>query len=102
MIKNFLNGIVVWKHFLYFLLIMHQLSINKTDPNWIIYLLYQQYKNDNGQICYAPIGFTKVYLYHVLPDKKRPRVRLDYFFCLFEDFLFFSQVLILPQYRRKG
>ncbi|CAF5064537.1 unnamed protein product, partial [Rotaria socialis] len=30
-------------------------TIDKDDPNWVIYLLYQQYQNDNGQICYAPI-----------------------------------------------
>ncbi|CAM4791465.1 unnamed protein product [Rotaria magnacalcarata] len=57
------------------------------DPNWVIYLLYQQYQNDNGQICYAPIGFITVYLYYAYPEKRRPRV---------------SQVLILPPYQRKG
>jgi histone acetyltransferase 1 len=54
--------------------------IDKDDPNWIIYLLYQQYQNDNGQICYAPIGFITVYLYYAYPDKKRPRIRLENFF----------------------
>lgn len=49
--------------------------IDKEDSNWIIYLLYQQYQNDNGQTCYAPIGFITVYLYYAYPDKKRPRVR---------------------------
>jgi len=62
-------------------------TIDKDDPNWIIYLLYQQYQNDNGQTCYAPIGFITVYLYYAYPDKKRPRI---------------SQVLILPPYQRKG
>ncbi|CAF0846597.1 unnamed protein product [Rotaria sordida] len=62
-------------------------KIDKDDSNWIIYLLYQQYQNDNGQICYAPIGFITVYLYYSYPDKKRPRI---------------SQVLILPPYQRKG
>ncbi|CAF3946638.1 unnamed protein product, partial [Rotaria magnacalcarata] len=62
-------------------------TIDKDDPNWVIYLLYQQYQNDNGQICYAPIGFITVYLYYAYPEKRRPRV---------------SQVLILPPYQRKG
>jgi histone acetyltransferase 1 len=50
-------------------------TIDKDDPKWIIYLLYQQYQNDYGQICYAPIGFITVYLYYAYPDKKRPRIR---------------------------
>lgn len=62
-------------------------TIDKDDPNWIIYLLYQQFTNDLGQICYAPIGFITVYMYYAYPDKKRPRI---------------SQVLILPPYQRKG
>ncbi|CAF3263628.1 unnamed protein product, partial [Rotaria sp. Silwood2] len=62
-------------------------TIDKDDPNWIIYLLYQKYQNDYGQTCYAPIGFITVYLYYAYPDKKRPRI---------------SQVLILPPYQRKG
>lgn len=44
-------------------------KIDKDDPNWIIYLLYQKYQNDNGQICYAPIDFITVYLYYAYPDK---------------------------------
>ncbi|CAF1207012.1 unnamed protein product [Rotaria sp. Silwood1] len=55
--------------------------------NWFIYLLYQQYQNDNNQICYAPIGFTKVYLHYTYSNKKRPKI---------------SQMLILPPYQRKG
>lgn len=62
-------------------------TIDKDDPNWIIYLLYQQFTNEQGQICSAPIGFITVYLYYAYPDKKRPRI---------------SQVLILPPYQRKG
>jgi len=50
-------------------------TFNKEDPNWIIYLLYQQYQNDNGKICYAPIGFITVYLYYAYPDKKRAKIR---------------------------
>jgi histone acetyltransferase 1 len=50
-------------------------TINKEDPNWIIYLLYQQSKNYNGEICYTPIGFTKVYLFYAHPNKKRARIR---------------------------
>ncbi|UJR20315.1 hypothetical protein I4U23_023446 [Adineta vaga] len=61
--------------------------IDKDDSNWIIYLLYQKYQNDNGQTCYAPIGYITVYLYYAYPDKQRPRI---------------SQVLILPPYQRKG
>jgi histone acetyltransferase 1 len=78
-------------------------TIDKDDPNWIIYLLYQQYKNADGQICYAPIGFITVYLYYAYPDKKRPRIRFKKLFSLLaiEDFCF-SQVLILPPYQRKG
>ncbi|CAF2072182.1 unnamed protein product [Rotaria magnacalcarata] len=67
--------------------LLHASTIDKDDPNWVIYLLYQQYQNDNGQICYAPIGFITVYLYYAYPEKRRPRV---------------SQVLILPPYQRKG
>lgn len=62
-------------------------TIDKDDPNWIIYLLYQQYRNHHGEICYTPMGFITVYLYYAYPDMKRPRI---------------SQVLILPPYQRKG
>ena len=62
-------------------------TIDKDDPNWIIYLLYQQYRNLHGEICYTPVGFITVYLYYAYPDMKRPRI---------------SQVLILPPYQRKG
>jgi hypothetical protein len=86
--KKFLEWYCRLETFLVFF-INNASIINKTDPNWIIYLLYQQYKNDNGQICYAPIGFTKVYLYHALPDKKRPRIRLDYFFFCLKIFFIF-------------
>jgi histone acetyltransferase 1 len=50
-------------------------TINKEDPNWIIYLLYRQYQNNNDQTFYSPIGFITVYLYYSYPDKKRPRIR---------------------------
>jgi hypothetical protein len=50
-------------------------KIDKDDPNWIIYLLYQQYQNDNGQTFYAPIGFITVYFYYAYLDKKRARIR---------------------------
>ena len=52
-------------------------TIDKDDSNWIIYLLYEQYQNDNSQKCYAPIGFVTVYLYYAYPDKKRPRIRFE-------------------------
>jgi histone acetyltransferase 1 len=58
-------------------------TINKEDPNWVIYLLYQQYQNNNGQICYAPIGFSTVYLHYAYRDKKRPRIRLEIFLILY-------------------
>lgn len=62
-------------------------TIDKEDSNWIIYLLYQQYRNIHGEICYTPMGFITVYSYYAYPDMKRPRI---------------SQVLILPPYQRKG
>ncbi|CAF4939706.1 unnamed protein product, partial [Rotaria sp. Silwood2] len=52
-----------------------------------IYFLYQQYQNDNGQTCYAPIGFIPVYLYYAYPDKKRPRI---------------SRMLFLLPYQRRS
>ncbi|CAF2039643.1 unnamed protein product [Rotaria magnacalcarata] len=62
-------------------------STNKSNLKWIVYIVYQQYKNDNSQISYTPIGFTKVYLYYVYPDKTRPQI---------------CEMLILPPYQRKG
>ncbi|CAF4190487.1 unnamed protein product [Rotaria sp. Silwood2] len=62
-------------------------TINNKDFKMIIYLLYQQYQNNNKQICYTPIGFSTLHLYYAYPDKKRPRI---------------SQILILPPYQRKG
>ncbi|CAF3343731.1 unnamed protein product [Rotaria sp. Silwood1] len=61
-------------------------SINKNNLNSIVYIIYQQYKNDNGQISYTPIGFTTVYLYYAYPDKNRPQI---------------CEMLILPPYQRK-
>ncbi|CAF4668223.1 unnamed protein product [Rotaria sp. Silwood1] len=78
-----------WSHLEIFLIFFlnNVLTINEEDQNWFIYLLYQQYQNDNNQICYAPIGFTKVYLHYTYSNKKRPKI---------------SQMLILPPYQRKG
>jgi len=62
--------------------------IDIEDPNWTIYLLYEQYKDPKtGQQCYAIVGYITVYLYYAYPDKKRPRI---------------SQVLILPPFQRQG
>jgi histone acetyltransferase 1 len=56
--------------------------IDREDSDWIIYLLYQQYQNDHGQTCYAPIGFITVYLYYTYPDKKQTRIRwVDFSLC---------------------
>lgn len=61
-------------------------SINKRNLNRIVYIIYQQYKDDNSRISYAAIGFTTVYLYYVYPDKTRPQIWLELvasiFFCL--------------------
>jgi len=77
-------------------------TIDTDDPNWMIYLLYQQYRNIDGQICYAPIGFITVYLYYAYPNKKRPRIRFEivFVYVVFKGFSF-SQMLILPPYRKK-
>ncbi len=50
-------------------------TFNKEDPNWIIYLLYQQYLNDHKQICYAPIGFITLYLHYAHLEKKRAKIQ---------------------------
>ena len=52
-------------------------AIDKDDPNWLIYLLYEQSRNDQGQTCYSPIGLITVYLYYAYPEKKRPRIRFS-------------------------
>jgi hypothetical protein len=52
------------------------LPIDKDDANWIVYLLYEKFDNEQQQTCYAPIGFITVYLYYAYPEKKRPRIRL--------------------------
>ena len=62
-------------------------TIDKDDSNWLIYLLYEEYLNEDKDKCFAPIGFVTVYLYYAYPEKKRPRI---------------SQVLILPPYQRQG
>jgi len=62
-------------------------SIDKDDPNWIIYLLYQEYSNESNQISYYPIGFITVYRYYAYPEQIRPRI---------------SQVMIFPPYQRQG
>ena len=51
--------------------------IDKDDPNWIIYLLYQQVTNATNDVSFAPIGFITVYRYYAYPDKIRPRIRFD-------------------------
>ena len=67
-------------------------SVDNNDSNWIAYILYQQYENDNGNICYAPIGSTTVYLHHAYPDKKRPRIGLEsiaFLFSFISRFFYF-------------
>lgn len=61
--------------------------IDKTDPNWLIYLLYEEHCNQSTEKCFSPIGFVSVYLYYSYPEKKRARI---------------SQVLILPPHQRQG
>jgi histone acetyltransferase 1 len=66
-------------------------SIVQNDTDWISYIIYEQYQNDNGDTCYAPIGFTTIYLCYGFPNKKRPRIRLESCFLilfLFKDFIF--------------
>lgn len=50
-------------------------TLNKKDSSWLIYLVYEQYHNDHSGICYAPIGFTKVYSSYVYPNKKQAKIR---------------------------
>lgn len=45
-------------------------ALCKKDSAWIIYLVYEQYYDVHFQICYAPIGFTKIYSSCAYPDKK--------------------------------
>jgi len=48
---------------------------------------YEIFKNENGDLCYTPVGYSTIYEYYAYPDKIRPRI---------------SQMLILPPFQRKG
>ncbi|XP_050529877.1 histone acetyltransferase type B catalytic subunit [Daktulosphaira vitifoliae] len=61
--------------------------IDFDDSKWKIFMMYELFKNENGDQCYAPIGYCTIYEYYAYPDKIRPRI---------------SQMLILPPFQRKG
>jgi len=61
--------------------------IDFDDAKWKIFIVYELYKNENGIVCYAPVGYATIYEYFAYPDKIRPRI---------------SQMLILPPFQRKG
>ncbi len=62
-------------------------SIFENDSDWISYIIYKQYQNDTDNACYAPIGFTTIYLCYAFPDKKWPRIRLENLAFLFYFYL---------------
>lgn len=53
----------------------------------LINFRYELFKNENGDNCYAAVGYSTIYEYYAYPDKIRPRI---------------SQMLILPPFQRKG
>lgn len=61
--------------------------IDFDDTKWKIFIMYELFKNDNGDLCYTPVGYSTIYEYYAYPDKIRPRI---------------SQMLILPPFQRKG
>ncbi|VVC29550.1 Acyl-CoA N-acyltransferase,Histone acetyl transferase HAT1 N-terminal [Cinara cedri] len=61
--------------------------IDIDDTKWTIFIIYEIFKNENGDKCYSPVGYSTVYEYYAYPDKIRPRI---------------SQMLILPPFQRKG
>ncbi|XP_050439962.1 histone acetyltransferase type B catalytic subunit [Adelges cooleyi] len=61
--------------------------IDFDDSKWKVFIMYELFKNDNGDQCYTPVGYCTIYEYYAYPDKVRPRI---------------SQVLILPPFQRKG
>lgn len=48
---------------------------------------YERYKNNDGEIVYATVGYTTVYEYYGYPEHKRPRI---------------SQMLVLPPFQKLG
>jgi len=61
--------------------------IDFDDTKWKIFIMYELFKNENGDLCYTPVGYSTIYEYYAYPDKIRPRI---------------SQMLILPPFQRKG
>lgn len=65
----------------------HTKYLNDGCDKFVLDLRYELYKNENGIVCYTPVGYATVYEYFAYPDKIRPRI---------------SQMLILPPFQRKG
>nr|GMC63525.1 histone acetyltransferase type B catalytic subunit [Ipomoea batatas] len=61
--------------------------IDVTDPSWEIYLLVEKCSNSQEDEYLQMLGFAAVYRFHRYPDGARMRL---------------GQILVLPQYQRKG
>ncbi|GBP06253.1 Histone acetyltransferase type B catalytic subunit [Eumeta japonica] len=61
--------------------------IDIDDPQWVYFICYEKYKNDDGVESYATVGYTTVYEYYAYPQNIRPRI---------------SQMLVLPPFQKLG
>ncbi|XP_031108212.1 histone acetyltransferase type B catalytic subunit [Ipomoea triloba] len=61
--------------------------IDVTDPSWEIYLLVEKCSDSQEDEHLQMLGFAAVYRFHRYPDSARMRL---------------GQILVLPQYQRKG
>lgn len=57
------------------------------DQQWEFFLVFEKYKTPSGDIRYASVGYTTVYLYYSYPENIRPRI---------------SQMIVLPPFQRLG
>ena len=64
--------------------------IDDEDNRWVYYVIYEHWKNSDGNDCYSVVGYQTVYMYYAfhstIQEYTRPRI---------------SQVLILPPYQRQ-
>lgn len=61
--------------------------IDTDDPLWKFYMMYEKYKDDDGNVCFAVCGYSCVYHYYAYPDKIRPRI---------------GHILVLPPFQKRG
>lgn len=61
--------------------------IDVDDPQWMYFVCYEKYKDNDGIYQYATVGYTTIYKYYAYPEHIRPRI---------------SQMLILPPFQKLG